>query len=45
MLKLSSEARALYTYLTPDDFKVLQIILEIHETHKEYEKKGGYNRH
>ena len=28
-----------------DEFKILQIILEVHRTHKEYEKKGGYTKH
>ena len=44
-LKLSKEARAFYTYASQDRFRILQIILEIHQTHKEYEKKGGYSKH
>jgi len=42
---LSGEARAFYTNTSQDEFKILQIILEVHETHKEYERKGGYSRH
>jgi len=45
LIKLTKEARALYTYISQDRFKILQIVLEIHETHKEYEKKGGYSKH
>ena len=42
LIKLTKEARAFYTYTARDNFKILQIILEVHRTHKEYEKKGGY---
>ena len=42
---LSSEARAFYTNTAFDEFKILQIILEVCETHKEYEKKGSYTKH
>jgi len=42
LIKVSKEARALYTNTSQDEFTILQIILEVHETHKEYEKKGGY---
>jgi hypothetical protein len=45
LIKLSKGARAFYTYASQDRFKILQIILEVHETHKEYEKKGGYTKH
>jgi len=45
LFDLSGEARAFYTNTSRDEFEILQIILEVHETHKEYEKKGGYNRH
>jgi len=45
LFDLTDEARAFYTNTSQDEFKILQIILEVHETHKEYEKKGGYNRH
>lgn len=45
LIKLSKEARAFYTNTSQDEFKILQIILEVHKTHKEYEKKGGYNKH
>jgi len=43
LIKLSREARALYTYVSQDKFKILQIILEIFDSHKEYEKRGGYS--
>lgn len=43
LIKISREARAFYTYTSQDKFKILQIILEIFESHKEYEKRGGYN--
>ena len=45
LIELSREARALYTCTSQEEFKILQIILEIYETHKEYEKVGGYNKH
>jgi len=45
LIKISKEGRAFYTNTAQDEFKILQIILEIHETHKEYEKKGGYTKH
>jgi len=43
LVKLSKEARAFYTSVSRGEFKILQIILEVHKTHKEYEKKGGYH--
>jgi len=42
LFKVSREARAFYTNTSQDEFTILQIILEVHETHKEYEKKGKY---
>ena len=45
LIKLTKEARAFYTNVSQDEFKILQIILEVHKTHKEYEKKGGYTKH
>ena len=45
LFDLSSEARAFYTHVSHDEFKILQIILEVYENHKEYEKKGKYNKH
>lgn len=45
LIKISREARALYTNVSQDEYSILQIILEVHKTHKEYEKKGGYNKH
>ena len=41
LIKLTKEARGFYTITARDRFKILQIILEVHKTHKEYEKKGG----
>jgi len=43
LIKVSREARAFYTNTSQDEFKILQIILEVHRTHKEYERKGGYH--
>lgn len=45
LIKLSREARALYTCTSQDEFRILQIILKIYETHKEYERIGRYNKH
>ena len=45
LIKLNREARAFYTNISKDEFKILQIILEVHRTHKEYEKKGEYHKH
>ena len=45
LFDLSNEARAFYTNTSQNEFKILQIILEVCETHKEYERKGGYNKH
>ncbi|MBI2672454.1 hypothetical protein HYX16_05975 [Candidatus Woesearchaeota archaeon] len=45
LIKLTKEARAFYTNTSQDEFKILQIILEVYKTHKEYEEKGGYTKH
>ena len=45
LIKLTKEARAFYTNVSEGKYKILQIILEVHKTHKEYEKKGKYNKH
>jgi hypothetical protein len=45
LIKLSQEARALYTRTSQNEYQILQIILEVYESHKEYEKVGGYNKH
>lgn len=42
LIKVSKESRAFYTQVAEGEFEILQIILEIHETHKEYERKGKY---
>ena len=41
-IELSKSARAFYTLTSEDDFKILQIILEVHKTHREYDRKGKY---
>jgi hypothetical protein len=43
LIKISKEARAFYTNVFGGEYKILQIVLEVHKTHKEYEKKGSYN--
>lgn len=45
LIKISKEARAFYTNISENEYAILQIILEIHEKHKEYEKKGKYTKH
>ncbi len=45
LIKITKEARAFYTNISQDELAILQIILEVHKTHKEYEKKGGYTKH
>ena len=45
LIKITKEARGFYTNTAQNEFAILQIILEVHKTHKEYEKKGGYNKH
>ena len=41
-IELSKSARAFYTLTSENDIEILQIILEVHRTHKEYERKGKY---
>jgi len=43
LIDITRGARAFYTNTSQNEFEILQIILEVHETHKEYERKGGYN--
>jgi len=45
LIGISKEARAIYTNTANNEFQILQIVLEIYESHKDYEKRGGYNRH
>lgn len=45
LIDLSKEARAVYTTTSQDELTILQILLEVYESHKEYEKKGGYTKH
>ncbi|KHO55239.1 MAG: hypothetical protein QT10_C0004G0026 [archaeon GW2011_AR19] len=45
IIDISKEARAIYTNTSQDEYQILQIVLEIYESHKEYERIGGYNRH
>ena len=42
IIDLSRGSRGFYTVVSGGEFKVLQIILEVEETHKGYEKKGHY---
>lgn len=42
MIKLTYGSRGFYTLVSGGQLKVLQIILEVEETHKGYEKKGHY---
>ena len=42
MIKLSQGSRGFYTNISGGQFKILQIILEVEETHKGYERKGNY---
>jgi hypothetical protein len=41
-IELSKSARGFYTLTSENDFEILQIILEVHKTHKEYDRKGKY---
>jgi len=45
IIDISKEARAIYTNTSQDEYQILQIILEVYKSHKEYEKIGGYNKH
>ena len=45
LIDISKEARAIYTSVSNNEYKILQIVLEVYKSHKEYERKGGYNRH
>ncbi|MFA6022535.1 MAG: hypothetical protein WC781_00435 [Candidatus Pacearchaeota archaeon] len=42
MIKLTYGSRGFYTNVSGGQFRVLQIILEVEETHKGYERKGNY---
>jgi hypothetical protein len=42
IIDLSRGSRGFYTVVSGGELKVLQIILEVEETHKDYEKKGHY---
>jgi len=42
IIKLTYGSRGFYTLVSGGQLKVLQIILEVEETHKGYEKKGHY---
>ena len=41
-IEVSKSARAFYTLTSENDLEILQIILEVHKTHKEYDRKGKY---
>ncbi|VVB83950.1 Uncharacterised protein [uncultured archaeon] len=43
MMDLTRGSRGFYTIVSGGELKVLQIILEVEETHKGYERKGKYN--
>ena len=43
LIDITRGARAFYTNTSQNEFEILQIILEVHKTHKEYERKGGYS--
>jgi hypothetical protein len=45
LIDLSQEARAIYTNTSNNEYQILQIVLEVYESHKEYEKRGRYNKH
>lgn len=45
LIDISKEARAVYTNTSNNEFEILQIVLEVYESHKDYEKRGGYNKH
>ncbi len=42
MINLTRPPRAFYTNVAGGEMKILQIILEVEENHKDYEKKGKY---
>ena len=42
MIKLTRGSRGFYTNVSGGEMKILQIILEVKESHKGYEKKGNY---
>ncbi len=42
MIKLTRGSRGFYTNVSGGQFRILQIILEVEEDHKDYEKKGHY---
>jgi len=42
MVKLTRGSRGFYTNVAGGQLKILQIILEVEESHKDYERKGHY---
>ena len=42
MIKLTKGSRGFYTSVSGGQLKILQIILEVEENHKNYDKKGKY---
>lgn len=42
LIKLTRGSRGFYTNVSGGQYKILQIILEVEEHHKDYEKKGRY---
>ena len=45
LIDISKEARAVYTNTSENEFEILQIVLEVYDSHKKYEKAGGYTKH
>ena len=41
-IEVSKSSRAFYTLTSENEFEILQIILEVHKSHKEYDRKGKY---
>lgn len=41
-IELSKSARAFYALTSENAIEILQIILEVHKNHKEYDRKGKY---
>lgn len=41
-IEVSKSSRAFYTLTSENEFEILQILLEVHKSHKEYNKKGNY---
>jgi hypothetical protein len=42
MIKITKGSRAFYTNISGGRFEIIQIILEVKENHKDYEREGKY---